>query len=165
MKNPSLCIDARMINSSSIGRYIRGIICNLINYFKIIAIGNAKEINEYPWSKYVDIIHTDLPIYSFKEQIKMPFKIPKCDIFWSPHYNIPILPIRPKIRVVTIHDVYHLAFSKYYSFFQRKYAKFMIKSAVKLSNVVLTDSEFTRAEIIKYINTSKTHKCNLSWCG
>jgi len=68
------------------------------------------------------ILECKSKIYSIKEQLELPLKIPKCDIFWSPHYNIPILPIRAKFRVVTIHDAFHLAFYDTLNFMQKIYA-------------------------------------------
>jgi len=64
-------------------------------------------------------------------------------------------PIKAKKRIVTIHDVYHLAFYDTLSFKQKLYAKFMINQAVKKSDIILTVSEFSKNEIIKYTNTKK----------
>lgn len=92
------------------------------------------------------------PIYSLKEQLEYAIRIPKVDLFWSPHYNVPILPIRAAKRVVTIHDVYHLAFAETLSKFQKAYARIMMNRAVQLSDAIITVSEFSRQEIVKYTN-------------
>ncbi|WP_083498663.1 glycosyltransferase family 4 protein [Thermosulfidibacter takaii] len=144
-----------MHNASGIGRYIKNIIPFLVDKVDIILLGKTEEIKEYSWSEKVEIIESNSKIYSIKEQFELFSKIPECDIFWSPHYNIPILPIRAKKRMVTIHDVYHLAFQHTLPLSQRIYAKFMINQALQRSDIVLTVSEFSKQEIIKYAGTSK----------
>jgi glycosyltransferase involved in cell wall biosynthesis len=151
-------IDTRMINASGIGRYIKGILPFLIEKSEVILLGYTEELKNLPFSEEVQLIDMKSKIYSIREQIELSFKIPKCDIFWSPHYNIPVLPIRAKKRMVTIHDVYHLAFQHTLSLPQRIYAKFMINQALKRSDIVLTVSEFSKQEIIKYTGTLKDIK-------
>ncbi len=153
-----LVIDARMIDLSGVGRYLKGLIPLLVDKFQITLLGRRQEFVRFSWFDKVFVIECNVPIYSIREQFELPLKIPKCDIFWSPHYNIPILPIGAKKRIVTIHDVYHLAFRHILSLPQRIYAKLMINQAVKRSDIVLTDSEFSRQEIIKYTETSKDIK-------
>jgi glycosyltransferase involved in cell wall biosynthesis len=152
---PSLTIDFRMHNASGIGTHIRNIVPYLVDKFNITLLGNTKEIEKYDWSDRVNIIDIKSKIYSIKEQLELPLKIPKCDVFWSPHYNIPILPIKAKKRAVTIHDVFHLAFYNQLNFRQKIYAKFVINQAVNRSDLVITGSNFSANEIRKYTNTSK----------
>ena len=153
-----MVVDTRMINASGIGRHIKGILPILMEKFEVILLGYREELRNYHFLKNVKIINMKSKIYSIKEQIELPLKIPKCDVFWSPHYNIPVLPTRAKKRIVTIHDVYHLAFQHTLSLPQRIYAKLMINQAVKRSDIVLTVSEFSKQEIIKYTRTSKDIK-------
>ena len=151
-----LVVDARMINASGIGRYLKELLPYIVNKFETTLIGDEREIKKFEWSKKVKIINSNAPIYSVKEQIELFKKIPETDIFWSPHYNIPVLPVKAKKRVVTIHDVYHLAFKSTLTVPQKIYAEFMIKQAVKKSDVIITVSEFSRNEILKYTNTKKS---------
>jgi len=148
-----LTIDARMLNSSGIGRYIKELIPYLKDEFKLILIVSSKDADSI--DSDIDIVTLDAPIYSISEQLYLPLKIPKCDIFFSPHYNIPLLPIRAKRRVVTIHDVYHLAFADTLSIPQSLYAKFMIDRALRLSDTVMTVSSFSRDEIRRYTHTDR----------
>ncbi len=129
-----LCVDARMAFSSGIGTFIRGILPFLNQPpFRMILLGE-----EIPFNA---------PIYSIREQVLFPIKIPKCDLFWSPHYNVPLLPIRAKRRIATIHDVCHLVFG---SVAERTYAKWVMKKAL-LSDCVTTVSAFSKGEIQKYL--------------
>lgn len=145
-----IVIDARMINNSGIGTYMQNMVPNLIKNYELILLGRGVELKKFLWSKQTQIVDFNIPIYSIGEQLMAPFIIPTCDIFLSPHYNIPILPIRAKKRLVIIHDVYHLAFNKTLSLTQKLYSKLMIYSAVHLSDHIITSSQFSKSEILKY---------------
>lgn len=153
-----LVVDARMINASGIGRYLRELLPFIVKKFETTIIGNRNDFKNFDWSKNIKVIHSDVPIYSIKEQIELFKKFPEADIFWSPHYNIPVFPIRAKKRVVTIHDVYHLAFYRDLTIAQKFYAKFMLNAAVSLSDVIITVSEFSKKEIQKYLRVKKEIK-------
>ena len=155
MMRKKLVIDFRMHKASGIGTYIKSLLPYLVEKFEVVLLGSKTEIQNYAWSKSVKILECKSKIYSIKEQLELPLKIPKCDIFWSPHYNIPILPIRAKFRVVTIHDVFHLAFYDTLNFMQKIYAKTLFNQALSKSDIVLSDSDFSRSEILKYTKTDK----------
>ncbi|MCK5569139.1 MAG: glycosyltransferase family 4 protein [Spirochaetes bacterium] len=147
-----LIIDCRMINSSGIGVYLQNLIPYLKNHFSLTLLGNPDEIRKYQWHNNSAIINFFSPIYSVKEQIGYPLKIKKSDIFWTPHYNIPVFPVRAKKRVATVHDLNHIAFSSTLSFKQKLYARFMVKKVVTMSDKIITDSFFSYNEIMKYTN-------------
>ena len=155
MQYKKLVIDFRMHKASGIGTYIKSLLPFLVEKFEVILLGSRAEIQDYVWSKSVKILECKSKIYSIKEQLELPLKIPKCDIFWSPHYNIPILPIRTKFRVVTIHDAFHLAFYDTLNFMQKIYAKTILNQALSRSDIVLSVSNFSRSEILKYAKTDK----------
>jgi glycosyltransferase involved in cell wall biosynthesis len=147
---PSLAIDARMINSSGIGVYLRNIIPFLSQEYNLVLMGDEKELTTLKALPNVRISQALAPIYSVKEQLEIKKKLPPCDLFWSPHYNVPLLPIRARKRVVTIHDVYHLAYQHTLTLPQKLYANFLIRAATKLSDKIITVSDFSKNEIIKY---------------
>jgi glycosyltransferase involved in cell wall biosynthesis len=150
-----LVVDFRMHNASGIGTYLKNILPYLTDMFDVVLLANSLELTEYPWIKKVKIIQCRTKIYSFAEQWELFRNIPSCDIFWGPHYNIPLLPIKAKKRVVTLHDVYHLAFYNTLNFTQKLYAKIMIHQAINKSNKVITVSNFSCEEIKKYTNTTQ----------
>jgi glycosyltransferase involved in cell wall biosynthesis len=94
------------------------------------------------------------PIYSIQEQFALPKQIPSCDLFWSPHYNVPIFPIRAKKRIVTIHDAYHLAFQHLLGWKEKLYANMMFRQAACRSDAILTDSQFSKEEICRLLSIS-----------
>lgn len=143
-----MLFDIRMINSSGIGTYIKALLPALSKQFKITLLtDDVKTLTGNRADSETLIFNA--PIYSVKEQLKY-LTLPPADVFFSPHYNTPILPIKAKFRVVTIHDVYHLAYYNQLSFAQKCYAKLVINRAVKLSDKIITVSEFSKSEIIKY---------------
>jgi glycosyltransferase involved in cell wall biosynthesis len=145
-----LCIDARMAEHSGIGTCIRHIAPLLTSSFRVLLLVNKKGA---AWCDGMEQIEASSSIYSLTEQWQLPLKIPKVDLFWSPHYNIPLLPIRAKKRLVTIHDACHLALSHYLSFPERLYAKVVMQAASRLSDRVLTDSLFSKQELSRFLKT------------
>jgi len=141
-----LIFDARMIKMSGIGRYIRSLIPELQKNFELILLGNKNDLSKYN----VKVIPVLKPPYHPLEQLELFKKIPEAEIFWTPHFNVPLLPLRVKKRIATIHDIFHLTPFSRLNFFQKFYARLLYKNALKKSNIVFTISEFTKSEIIKY---------------
>ena len=156
MYRMKLIIDFRMHDASGIGTYIKNIVPYLLNNFDITLMAQKKDIEQYHFFNKVNIIDCSSKIYSIEEQFELFKTIPECDVFWSPHYNIPLLPIKAKNRLVTIHDVFHLAFLDTLNFKQKIYAKLLINQAVDRSGNILTVSEFSKNEIVKYTKTTKS---------
>ncbi len=150
-----ICVDARMIEHSGIGTYIRNILSRLTHSPYEISLIVDPALSKHTFLDSFRLIPTSAPIYSIQEQLKLPFLIPSCDLFWSPHYNIPLGPIRAQKRLVTICDVNHLAFMDLLSLPQKIYAKNMIPQAVARSGHIITISHFSRTEIVKYTKISE----------
>ncbi len=152
-----LCIDVRMGDHSGIGRYIRSIISYLKENtpFKLHLITTKDLITSWPALSEFSLIFTSAPIYSIKEQLRLPQLIPPCDLFWSPHYNVPLASIKAKKRLVTFHDVCHLAYPQKFRIDKKIYAKIVIRKAAILSNRIITNSHFSQKEIIKYTGIKK----------
>lgn len=154
MKN--ICIDARMALHTGIGTYIRNIIPFIKKSFPTVRVLAHKELVEKcPELKRFDVILTQAPLYSIQEQLELPFKIPSCDIYWTPHYNVPIFPVRARKRIVTIHDIFHWVYGHTLSLPQRIYARGMIKRAATVSDHIITVSEFSSEEIVRCVNVPR----------
>lgn len=152
-----LCVDARLYHGSGIGTHIKAVL-PFLSQFKLSLL--VKEPLDFPAPQ----IRMRSPIYSIQEQCELPLKIPSCDLFWSPHFNIPLLPIRAKKRLVTIHDVFHLAHSATLSLSQKMYAKIVINAALRFSDYVMTDSRFSADEIERYCFKPKHFEIVPSCC-
>lgn len=135
-----LIIDARMQYHGGIGTYLR----HLLPHLESSGLRIAK-IEDGP------------SIYSLKEQVELPFLIPTCHVFWSPHFNIPLLPIRATYRLVTIHDFYHLAHIAELTLLQKVYAKYVIQRAIKKANSLIVGSLFTKRELYKFFPDFNGH--------
>lgn len=158
MKN-KFVIDIRMINNSGIGTYIQNIICAIVNNYKKINIillvqpyfDYTNILNNLNFNN-VKIIKINSPIYSIREQFEIYFKLfkYKIDLFWAPHYNIPIL-LRTKL-LVTIHDIWHIVDKSPNRFLRNLYAKILFYFIrIKKTNII-TVSNFTKNEIITNTN-------------
>jgi glycosyltransferase involved in cell wall biosynthesis len=155
MKKLKITIDARMITHSGIGIYLKNLLKNIVvdERFDCFLIGDkAQLIREIGEERGYKVIQTDVPIYSIKEQLTLPRIIPSCDVFWSPHYNIPLLPIKAKKRLVTVHDVYHLAYFDTLSIAQKIYAKLLFGALNTRSDQVITVSAFSKNELLRFTN-------------
>ena len=150
----NVVVDARMIDASGIGVYLENILEHLVSDYKVTLLGDPEKLASYKTK--AEIISFLAPIYSIKEQLAFKNIIPDCDIFWSPHYNVPLFSIKAKKRLVTIHDVYHLAFSQELSLMKRLYARMVMYFAVKLSDKIVTVSEFSKKEVLKYVKTDES---------
>jgi glycosyltransferase involved in cell wall biosynthesis len=159
MKKISLVIDSRAIRNSGIGVYLQKLLPHILESgnYRISLLGKKQTVQEAFAANEpevslegITIIECGTGIYTLLEQAEIPLKVPQSDIFWSPHYNIPLLPIRARHRVVTIHDVYHLAYLHTLSRIERLYARTVIPLAARLSEKVITVSAFSKSEIVKY---------------
>ncbi len=164
-------IDARLYGpkQKGLGRYVQKMIEQLekIDQENQYVIFLRKDnFNQYqPINPNFKKVLANAKWYGIKEQFLMPFKIwqNQIDLIHFPHFNVPIICLVP--FVVTIHD---LILKKYptqrASFFGpiRYWIKnigydFVISSALKKSQKVITISNYTKKNILKYfkINSDK----------
>jgi glycosyltransferase involved in cell wall biosynthesis len=146
-----LCLDARMYMHTGIGAYIRQRVEVFVKNpdYELILLVPEKNIPSFEGIRQIVF---DAPIYSITEQLRYPFMIPACDIFWSPHYNVPLLPIRARERWATVHDVYHLRFAHTMSRIKNIYARLLYRAACHRSQRVITVSEFSKKEILHFFD-------------
>ncbi|MDN5305287.1 MAG: hypothetical protein PWP46_2174 [Fusobacteriaceae bacterium] len=143
-----IAIDCRMYGKSGIGTYIREILPYLIDIKnnEYILIGDYLKLRHLE-AENVKIINNNTPIFSLKEFICFPSKeINKCDIFYTPNYNIP-----GNIKVPiysTIHDVVFLDIDEIVGKIGKFIRKFFLKRALKKSKKVFTVSNFSKERII-----------------
>lgn len=146
-----VAVDARMIKMSGIGTYIQNL---MKNGCYDVALGNKEDIEQV--NSKIKTIDFNMGIYGIKEQLKFPYKTLKkenIDVLHVPHYNVPIF-YRGKM-IVTIHDLTHLLFPE---FLPNKlaylYAKFMMWIGIKKANKVITVSENTKKDILKFFKVN-----------
>src|SRR3989339_778083 len=148
-------LDARMIDHSGIGTYIKNLLYFLpkISNYEYVLFGNTERLKMYN----IPVYESKAPIYSIQEQIMFPNIIKKSniDLFHSPHYITPIL-YNGKM-VATIHDLIHLIFPEYLSLkMANLYSKDMVKSSCKKSKRIITISRNTKKDIINHFNVDES---------
>ncbi len=79
---------------------------------------------------------------------KIPFILPRCDVFHATHQDSPYIPSRKKTKVIlTIHDLNALL-EHNDPFFHDRYKK-MLQAKINRANVVTFISQFTKNEVEK----------------
>lgn len=154
-KRRIIAIDLRMINHSGIGTYLHNLVPRIMAAhpeYKYYLIGPEPELRKPAWVEmpHVQICNFDIPIYSLTEQIAFGYRIPQdYDLFWSPHYNIPLFH-QGKL-LVTVHDLFHLAMPQLVKGIHRRlYAKIMFTSVSRKARAVICISDFTKKELLRF---------------
>jgi glycosyltransferase involved in cell wall biosynthesis len=153
---PDVTIDARMLDSSGIGTYLRNLlprIVQLLPRLKFQLLGDTDKVGTLLGSpENVQTLDCQAPLYSLREQLELINLIPKdTRIFWSPHFNIP-LGYRGNL-LVTIHDVFHLAVPHYLGgYHKRLYARALFAAVQRKAKAIVCVSEFTRRELGRLLN-------------
>lgn len=129
-----IVVDARMEQHGGIGTYLRSLRPHL-------------ESSSDEWV-FLTPDRVSAKIYTLREQFDLPRAIEECDLFWSPHFNVPLRNVQARARVVTMHDVYHLDHFDEMSLAKRLYAKHFYKRAISLSDLVITVSHFSKERIL-----------------
>ena len=104
-------------------------------------------------SSRVERIITPLKYYSLREQIELPAMLRRhrVDLLHAPHFNLPLLRSCP--TVVTLHDVIYLACpDDLSSRLGRWYYRGMMMAAARRSSRIVTDSEFSKSDLIRYLH-------------
>jgi glycosyltransferase involved in cell wall biosynthesis len=160
-----LIIDARHLKSG-IGTYTKNILSNIHEIhekklFDISLIGDQKSLT--PMYPQFSIIHETCSIYSIKEQLALMKLTKNVNNFHSSHYNIPIL--YNKKLIVTVYDVAHLILEdSIKNPFKKFYADLFFNVIAKKADAVITISNFSKEEILKYTNIPEK-KINVIYCG
>lgn len=151
----TITIDVRMIRSSGIGTYISNVVPLIVSQMRdcdFYLLGHQEEMNGLENNKpNVHMINCTSSIYSISEQFELKKKIPtQTDLFWSPHYNIPLF-YNGKL-LVTVHDVFHLAMKEFvHGMAKQIYSKYMFHSVKRKADKIITVSNFTKSELLKYV--------------
>ena len=148
---PLIAVDCRMWQSSGIGTYLQNLVPRLVRRMpdvRFALLGDAVRLAAV-FDDTVQYCPLQAPIYSLREQWRLAAAVPAgTALFWSPHYNIPLFSSAPLL--VTIHDALHAAMPELFpGLLKQGYAALMFRAALKKSRLVLTDSQFTRQELLR----------------
>jgi glycosyltransferase involved in cell wall biosynthesis len=148
-----VAIDARMLEFSGIGTYLRNLLENLATFeneyvFNIICRGREL-LGGLPPDKF-RFVPAQSPIYSLSEQREIARLARHAQVLHSPHYNAPLL-YRGNL-VVTIHDLIHVTDAT----FKRTlaawlYARPMFHLVTRRAVCLIANSEFTKKQILEHL--------------
>jgi glycosyltransferase involved in cell wall biosynthesis len=150
MEKYDIAVDARMLHASGIGTYLQHILPAICSAYNTVLLGDVQQLKGYK----AKVIPFEAPIYSVREIIVLPRLIPPCRVFWSPHFNVPLSTGKAEVLITTIHDVFHLAFYRTLSLKQKMYARLFYNLAVRKSSRVITVSEFSKRELLRYVQNT-----------
>jgi glycosyltransferase involved in cell wall biosynthesis len=152
-----IAIDARKLHDFGIGTYIRNLLIGLARldkhteYIVLCRPDDAEVIGELG-PNFRPVAETARP-YTFSEQIRIPLSLvrERAHLLHEPHYVLP--PATRCRAVVTIHDCIHLMFPQYLSgSLAHLYARVSMWSAVRKSDRILTVSEASKRDILRFFD-------------
>ena len=151
-------IDARKLHDFGIGTYIRNLLRHLARIdsqteFVILCRPEDRETLAAIGENFRPVRESS-GNYSIAEQIRIPWALGRegVTLFHAPHYVLP--PLVRCRSVVTIHDCIHLMFPQYLpnraALF---YAKTSISLAARRATRVMTVSESSKRDILRFVDT------------
>ena len=152
-----VAIDARKLHDFGIGTYTRNLLRHLARIdrdseYLLLCHQPDLGIGAQLGPNFRTVLEPS-PNYSVREQIHVPWLLhrERPDVFHAPHYVLP--PAVGCRSLVTIHDCIHLVFPQYLpNRAAYVYAKASMWSAARRSNRILTVSEASKRDIIRFLN-------------
>lgn len=155
-----ITIDARWINISGMGTYLRNVLPGVIAAFPDIefcllgdkpVLATLEGLNR----NNVRMVGAKASMYSLTEQLELKRIIPKeTRLYWATHYNVPLL-YRGEM-LVTVYDLFHLAMPDLVGgLHKRLYAKIMFGAVRRRAAAIITISRFTKDELIRFTGEGK----------
>jgi len=158
-------IDARILERkmTGIGRFLNTFLGELAkmdsnnNYFLFsydkLDLGGVKYTN-------ITTIKSSLP-----QKLYAPFwinfilpgylKKNKIDLFFSVNQLVPLIKPRNIKYILVLHDVIYKVNKRFHPFIYRKYLQFFIFFSVKKSDLIITVSEYSKRDILKFYKVNE----------
>ena len=152
-----IAIDARKLHDFGIGTYIRNVLIGLArldhhtDYVVLCRPADADAVQDLG-ANFRAVSETARP-YSLAEQVWIPLSLvrERVHLLHEPHYVLP--PATRCRSVVTIHDCIHLMFPQYLpGRLAHLYARTSMWSAVHKSDRILTVSEASKRDILRFFD-------------
>ena len=150
-----IAIDIRKLHDYGIGTYIRNLVWHLSHLdheteYVLLCRPEDQDVAAHLGDNFRAVTQTAGP-YSLGQHIRLPLQLrrERIDLFHAPHYTLP--PLTPCPSIVTIHDCIHLKFPQYLpGRLAHTYARASLWSATHRSNCVLTVSEASKRDILRF---------------
>lgn len=152
-----IIIDGRLLSPfHGIGKYTIALIESLCNYKKasVSVLFNEEDQKNYVENNNVEWIKINAVPFSLYEQLEIPYKLKKIqyDIYHSPFFTAPLFV---RNLILTIHDIIPAVYTKDFGFLKNLYFKLYVQILVIKSITVLTVSEYSKKEIIRFFLVKK----------
>ena len=152
-----IAIDARKLRDFGIGTYLRNILIELSRLdreteYVVLCRPDDAAAGDVLGRNFRMVPET-APAYSIAEQFRIPLSLARerVRLVHEPHYVLP--PLVRCRSVVTIHDCIHLMFPQYLpSKLAHVYAKGSMWSAAHKADRILTVSEASKRDILRFFN-------------
>lgn len=153
----TIALDARKIADFGIGTYVRGLVEALARldrgdrsdrshrYLLLAGPDGPAALPMLPGNfRWLD---ERTPGYSLRELVRLGPRLRRegVELYHAPHYVLPLGLRCP--AVVTVHDLIHLRFPEHRRPLERRYARWMLRRAVRLARRLLTVSQTTADEL------------------
>lgn len=166
MKPHTICIDARFYHTGTgVARYLKGLITHLAaidttNHYTVIVRQESVESLKSTLPANWHVAGLEIAHYSLSEQSTLLSYLNqhKFDLVYFTMFNHPIL-YRGK-SIVMIHDLIMHMYPPRPLWHPRTWAyRFMMWHAAHWSDAIITNSQTTTADVVKYLNVPAT-KCH-----
>jgi glycosyltransferase involved in cell wall biosynthesis len=156
-----IALDLRRIKNPGIGRYMRCLTEAMLaitseHEYLLILPPDSLDAIRIEQAGAVQKIACPAAYYSIHEQVELPrmLRRHRVDLLHAPHFNVPL--ISPCPTVVTIHDAIYLACrGDLPSLAGRLYYQAMMKAAVRAAGQIITVSEFSKSQILRFLKTDR----------
>ncbi len=147
-------VDVRKIRDGGIGTYISEVLERLIpadpeNHYTLFFAPEDFSQYNYSWENVTKKVNRSGK-YSLGEHLSFPLQArrERLDLFFFPHYTKSWW--MPCPAITTVHDLIHLRFPQYLpNPLAKYYARVIIGRACRSSEVVITDSEATKRDLLE----------------
>ena len=161
-------IDARLLEKkmTGVGRYLLNILKNIPgmdkdNEYFLFSYGKLSQfererIKSISTIKFVPkgIFQKTFSPFWLNFVLPKYLKKYKINLFFSPNHFLPLKKLKIK-SVIVIHDVFHKIDKKFHPFYYRKYVDFVLPKSIKNSDLIITVSECSKRDIIKFYSVSE----------
>jgi len=149
-----VAIDARKLHDGGIGTYIRGLLGTLSSQYggdewtALVAPADAGSV------RWAGAVH-EVPVAATKYGIAEHFVVPnaaravRAELLHAPHYTLPWAWRGP--AVVTIHDLIHVRFARFFKPGAGLYARWAAGLAARRAARVIADSEATKRDVVELL--------------
>jgi len=152
--SPALLVDARTLDSSGLGRYLREILRRVLRdgrFGRVTLLGDAAPLREFvdgcSPTCATEIRSMSARMYSPRSQLEwLAHPGRTSDVAFFPHWDVPLRPpLCP--RVVTVHDLTHFVVPDAFAGWRRRVAWPVLARAVRGAETVLVVSDATRRDL------------------